>query len=377
MAIGGASAAAGLLAAGAAAALSGGGDEPDGAPGPERDFGELAAVDRAVERGLAWLAANQEPCGGWAGDAGHKQDDGYVVYHPAELARAQGGAHMGVSALAGLAFLADGRLPDQGEHAPVLDRLITYVLSRQNDFGYLEDGGTRMYSHSFATLLLAEAYGMCPKRQDEVGRALGRAVDFTEKAQNEHGGWRYLPFTIEDDLSVTVCQVQALRAARDAGIRVNAGCIDRVVGFVRDSRIESGRLEGAFYYKIHGRAARTKTSFTVNAAAVTTLHSAGLYDEREYGPALDFVAEGYEEVSRRYADHYYFWYGNYYAAQALFIEGGPRWRRYWPALRGDLLARQQPDGRWFNRVGPGDAFATAVACLLLRVPAQYLPIFQR
>ena len=51
--------------------------------------------------------------------------------------------------------------------------------------------------------------------------------------------------------------------------------------------------------------------------------------------------------------------------------------RVWKRLRDDLLQRQQPDGRWLNSVGPGDAFGTAVACLLLRLPAQYLPIFQR
>jgi squalene cyclase len=353
------------------------GEETDSAPTVEANDAAANAVDRAVERGLLWLAMHQESCGGWIGDSGHKQGDDYVVYQSADVTRSRNGAQMGVSALAGLAFLADGQMPDRGKYAESLDRLITYVISRQNEFGYFEDGGSRMYSHSFATLFLAEAYGMCPKRQDEVGRALQLAVEFTQEAQNENGGWRYQPFTVEDDLSVTVCQVQALRAARDAGVPVSASCIDRVVDFVRDSRIEGGRLEGAFYYKIHGRSARTKTSFTVNAAAVTTLHSAGLYDEREYGAALDYVAEEYDDLSRSYPDHYYFWYGNYYAVQAMHMEGGKTWERYWRRLRDDLLARQQPKGNWVNDTGPGNTFATAVACLLLMVRDQWLPIFQR
>src|SRR6185503_727289 len=182
----------------------------------------------------------------------------------------------------------------------------------------------------------------------------------------------YQPFTVEADLSVTVCQVQALRAARDAGIPVSPDCINRVVQYVRDSRIQRGDFAGCFYYKIYGRSARQKTSFTVNAAAVTTLHSAGLYDEREQGRALDVVAEEFPEIAAYWSDHYYFWYGNYYAAQALFTEGGSRWRAYWSRLRDHLLDHQQADGRWCNTVGPGDAFATAVACLLLRIPAQYL-----
>jgi hypothetical protein len=204
------------------------------------------------------------------------------------------------------------------------------------------------------------------------------AVQFMQQAQNEKGAWRYQPFTVESDLSVTVCQVQALRAARGAGIPVAKSTIDRVVQYVRDSKITDDEdAGGLFYYKIYGRGASSKTSFAINAAAVTTLHSAGLYDEHEYGRALDYVAQDYPRMSSRYADHYMYWYGNYYAAQALFTEGGPRWKNYWTRLRDDLLERQQSDGRWLNPVGPGDAFGTAVACLLLRLPAQYLPIFQR
>jgi hypothetical protein len=353
------------------------GDGADLAAELRRGDDAASAIDAAVARGLRWLVAHQEPCGGWLGDSGHKQQDDYVVYQSADVTRARGGAQMGVSALAGLALLADGQMPDRGEYAGALDALITYVLSRQSDFGYLEDGGSRMYSHSFATLFLAEVLGMCPARQKEIDHALRLAVDFTQRAQNEHGAWRYQPFTIEEDLSVTVCQVQALRAARDAGIPVAASCIDRVVEYVRDSRVLGDEYSGGFYYKIHGRGARQKTTFTVNAAAITSLHSAGLYDEREYGETLDDIAQEYDSITRRWPDHFYFWYGNYYAAQALYTEGGARWRKYWQALRDDLLSRQQSDGRWCNPTGPGDAFGTAVACLLLRVPAQYLPIFER
>jgi hypothetical protein len=234
-----------------------------------------------------------------------------------------------------------------------------------------------MYSHAFATLFLSQVRGMTKERAEPVDEALRAAVAFLERTQNRHGAWRYTPFTVEADLSVTVCQVQALRAAHNAGIHVSADCIRRVIDYVRDSRIPSGPYAGAFYYKIHGRAAFTKTSFTINAAAVTALHSAGVYDEAEYGPALAFIEEHYDEVSTYYPGHFYFWYGNYYAAQALNFVGGHRWDRYWDRLSDDLLRRQRADGSWPNTVGPGDEFATAMACLLLRVPAQYLPIFQK
>lgn len=341
------------------------------------DSARNARIDAAVANGLRYLAREQLPQGCWTGDVGHKRMDDYMVFDSAASQRLAGTGHIGVSALCGLAFLADGQTPGRGTHGATLDRALDYVLRSQNEFGYLTDSETRMYSHAFATLFLSQIHGMAMRRRAEVERALRDAVHFIEVCQNEHGAWRYSPFTEESDLSVTVCQVQALRAARNSGIQVSAECIARVRQYLEDSRIESGRHRGAFYYKIHGTAAYTKTSFAINGAAVTSLHSAGVYDEARYGGAVDYLVDQYAAISDAYPDHFYYWYGNYYAAQALHKVGGPRWERYWAALHNDLLRRQNGDGSWTNSVGPGDSFATAVACLLLRIPVMYLPIFQR
>ena len=333
-------------------------------------------IDRAVRRGVAWLVANQTPSGGFSGEVGHKRGDGYIVLDPTRQG-VEGDGHPGVTALAGLALLADGHVPDRGRHADVLNHTIDYLLRRQSDGGLITDNGSRMYSHAFATLFLSQVHGMSTSRRLVVDQALRKATRYVEETQNRFGGWRYSPFTLETDLSVTVCQVQSLRAARNIGIRVSKSTIDRVIDYVERSRIDSGPWEGAFFYKIHGRAAYTKTSFAINAAAVTSLHSAGAYDADRYDGALRYLEQNYDEVSRYYPNHYYFWYGNYYAAQAFHMEGGRRWDRYWRRLRDDLLGRQEEDGRWANSVGPGDVFSTAVACLLLRIPAEYLPIFQK
>jgi hypothetical protein len=105
------------------------------------------------------------------------------------------------------------------------------------------------------------------------------------------------------------------------------------------------------------------------------LQASGIYDESEYEAALAFVDREYPDVRRYYADHFYFWYGNWHAAQAFRMKGGPRFDRYFGRLVRDLLALQRDDGRWPNRIGPGDAWSTAVACLILSVPNGYLPIF--
>ncbi len=345
--------------------------EDESVPGPAR-----AAIDEAAARGLAWLAKTQTAAGCWTGDVGHKREDDYLVVTTAAEQAASGSGHLGVTSLAALAFLANGHLPGRGAHSGVVERAHDYVLAHVQDNGYVTDSGTRMYSHAFATLLLAEVHGMATG--PAVKDALERAVHWIVDTQNHQGGWRYNPFTLEADLSVTVCQLQALRAARNIGIRVPKVTIDRAVDYVLRSRTPRGRDEGLFYYKIAGRGAYDKNhEFAINAAAITSLHSAGLYDRELVEPALRFLELAYPWVAADYTHHFYFWYGNYYACQALFQAGPSRFAAYHARLCHDLLRTQQRDGRWINDVGPGDPFATAVACLLLAIPSQYLPIFQR
>jgi hypothetical protein len=348
----------------------------DDAPG-------LAAVETlwpdmqaASERGLEWLAAHQSVRGYWQGDVGHKQGDYYLVLTSARHNEARGQGHIGLTALAGMAFLAGGHLPDRGRYGAAVRRTIDYVLDHVSESGLITDGGTRMYSHAFATLFLAEIHGMAGG--DEVRNGLERAVRIIVDCQNRQGGWRYNAFTQEADLSVTVCQLQALRAARNIGIQVPKSTIDAALAYVMRSQVQHGRHRGNFYYKIEGRGAYEKDrEYAINAAAITSLFSAGVHDEATYGPAMDFLAREYPAVFADYNDHFYYWYGNYYACQAFFQAGGDRFANYYRRLAADLLRLQQRDGRWLNHVGPGDPFSTAIACLLLQLPKQYLPIFQR
>ncbi len=349
----------------------------------ELDARLLEPGSQAAERGLAWLAAQQLPSGAFAGVVGHKMQNDYVELDQALSVaeqRRSGHGHLGVSALCGMAFLAAGHLPDRGQHGQTVQRTVDYVIGCGADSGLLSDAGTRMYSHAFATLFLAEVYGMAGSHACK--QALERAVNLIVDSQNRHGGWRYNPFDREIDLSVTVCQLQALRAARNIGIKVPSDTIERAVAYVMQSRVRTaGRRRsqgGQFYYKIHGRGAYEKPDeYAINAAALLALSSAGVYDREAAEPTLDFLERQYGDVADYYGRHYFFWYGNYYACQAFFQHGGGRFVRYYTRLQQDLLADQQGDGSWRNSVGPGPAFATAVACLLLQLPRQYLPIFQR
>lgn len=332
---------------------------------------------RAAERGLKFLAKHQLEDGSWPGDVGYKLEDGYRVWN-------QTASHVGVTALAGMAFLAGGHVPGRGPYGEVVEQSVDFILKQVRHDGYITANETRMYSHAFATLYLAEVYGM--NQREDVRQALQKAVDLIVASQNKDGGWRYQPHVADADMSVAACQVMALRAARNIGVQVPRETIDRAVKYVRDSAVredDSVYLSpysepGMFRYQPEQR---SRASEPLTAAGITILHGAGVYADADIERGMQVLDRRLDSFSKsyglRYDGHYYFYYGHYYAVQAYHIVGGKRYRDYFRMIEDVLLRMQREDGSWPNRIGPGSVYGTATACLILQIPKEYLPIFQR
>ncbi len=333
----------------------------------------------AAERGLKWLARTQTDEGCWIGKIGFKLNQNYEV-------ESDSVPHVGVTALAAMAFLAGGHLPERGEYGGTIDRATRYILSCVDDgSGFISSHGSRMYSHAFATLYLAEVMGM--SKNPEVREKLQRSVDLIVRSQNAVGSWRYEPLAVESDMSITVCQLMALRSARNVGIKVPRSTIDRAVDYVRKSYVAGdepadnfGPLDdyyflkkGSFKYQLLDS---TRSSFALTAAGIASLYNAGVYSDNRLDESLAVLWNSYSLLDNR-KSHFFFWYGQYYAVQAFYVAGDPWWPRYWQRIRKDLLTTQLRDGSWANDVGPGPAFSTAVASIILQVPYRYLPILQR
>lgn len=337
---------------------------------------------RAVDRGLAWLAANQSDEGSWVAKIGYKLNNDYNFTSTDR-------GHLGVTSLACMAFLAGGNLPGRGKYGPVVEKGLSFVLDCVQEDGYITHAGTRMYDHAFATLFLAEVCGMT--HREDVKKELQKAVDFIVKSQNAEGGWRYEPYASESDMSIVVCQVIALRAARNIGIRVPKSTIDRAARYVVDSAVTRDGAElfasngyyggsdglGTFRYQREGN---SRSSFSLTSAGVTALNGLGVYSDDLIKKGLDYLARTHDGFNNQYGKegHYYFWYGHYYGVQAMYTAGSPYWENYFEKLRTELLATQvRSDGSWPNDPGPGPAFGTAMAVLILEIPYRFLPIFQR
>ena len=227
-----------------------------------------------------------------------------------------------------------------------------------------------MYGHGFATLFLAQVYGMVsdPTRHAGIRKVLLRAVRLTAQCQSINGGWHYQPNMRSDEGSVTITQVQGLRAARNVGIPVPYKTIKRAVEYIRKSQ----NADGSVNYSV-GRA-RSGGSPALTAAGLEVLYSAGQYASKEAAKALEYISKTLENRGRRAGGHRT--YFHFYVCQAIFQAGDETFRKYWPKLRTEILSAQSGDGSWRGDY-IGTVYGTALYTIVLQLPYRYLPIHQR
>jgi hypothetical protein len=309
------------------------------------------AQESSVDKALAWLAKSQSNDGSW----GTKDGQGYT---------------MAMTGLTGLAFLSAGHSPSRGRYGNNITRAIEFILKKQNKDGLLSTGGDgrSMYGHGFAMTFLSEVYGMDPDGQlaPRVKDCLTKAVKITQRAQSKRGGWYYSPDSQNDEGSVTVTQVQALRSASNAGIEVDAKVLKTAIDYVKACQNPDG---GIRYSLQSGQA----SSVALSAAGSEVFMMAGRYGQEETTKACDYLKKN---LDPRRTMGYHDFYTNFYGSQAMFQIGGEYWERYYGAMRDRLLKSQLADGSW-NGDNVGQTYCTSISVLILSLPNRYLPIFQK
>ena len=130
---------------------------------PEKSAAELItpAAARAIERGLSLLATRQD-------DDGSFRSGGYS-------------RNVAICALAGMAFMSGGSTPGRGPYGRNVDRCIDFILANTQESGFINVPNASshgpMYGHGFATLFLAECYGMTRRGRHSRKAVQGRATD--------------------------------------------------------------------------------------------------------------------------------------------------------------------------------------------------------
>lgn len=334
-------------------------------------------VERAVDRGLAYLAGQQLP-------------DGSFPTHSS--------GQPAVTSLCVMAFLSRGHAPDNGPFAETLERAIDYVLSTQREGGMLcRDNPvgtwgqnlathTGLYNHAIAGTMLAEVYGAAiSDRNPKIRRAIIDAIAFTRRIQSakkqkeiDRGGWRYpVPYRTNDsDMSVTSWHLMFLRSAKNAEFDVPANYVEEAMAYVR-RHFDPNSL-GFIYAESERRSSGGVVGGGILALALGGEHESAM--ARQGGDwILAQQPRPYNRGGNHGSDRYH--YSIFYCSQAMFQLGGKYWAQFYPPLAATLTANQKANGAWpaeAIRDGIyGDCYSSSLAILSLTPPYQLLPIYQR
>lgn len=317
----------------------------------------------AVERGLAWLAKQQKPDGGW-------------VYDGSDKDQTAAAAGMGV-----LPFLGAGHTHKQGKYQKTVKGGIDWLVRNLKADGQFL-GAKNMYAQAIGTLALAECYGLTKDRA--LLRPTQLAVNYIQKGQAADGSWGYQAGNT-GDTSILGWQIQALKAAQLAGdIVVDAKVLKKAV---------------AFLDKVGGEKKATYGYTMAPGAPGTTLTAVGLWCRTavdDWKPNAEPLIEGADGMFKRptpkgrpLSETYFY----YYATLLVRSVGGEVWDK-WNAgaeVNGkrsggvrDVLINSQVtkdgpnQGSWdpdqgFIGKSCGRLGTTAMSVLMLEVYYRYLP----
>src|SRR5262249_9782151 len=151
-----------------------------------------------------------------------------------------------MTALGGMSMLMEGSTIREGKYKDHIRRAVDWLMARSMPNGMLGnpnipgEAGRYMYGKVFPLLFLSSVYGEEEEgdRRKKLEDILVRAAKFSRDAQTNRGGWGYVSARDGggfDEGSVTITQVQALRAARNAGIVVPQDAIKDAIKYLKDS----------------------------------------------------------------------------------------------------------------------------------------------
>jgi hypothetical protein len=344
-----------------------------------------------IEKGLEWLKRTQGKDGSWS---------------------ANGQNPVAMTSLAGLALLMEGSTVTQGKYSKNIRDAADFLMKRSmkgNRNGLIGnpdhpgEAGRYMYGHGFAMLFLGSVYGEeeVKERREELKDILTRAVVYCGNAQSTHGGWFYTSKTEghdSDEGSVTVTQMQGIRACRDAGIPVHPEIVKKGYDYLRKSTTQDGGVvyslgRGGFGAPAGGgRPALT-------AAAIACFFSAGKYDDENVKKWFKFcdrqILRNTGAGFGRFGGHDE--YTHFYLAPAIYFLGEDGWDKMFPGEKGStpgqgvtwkkyrdqfcegIVKSQAQDGSWAQGGGwsVGPVYSTSVYLTILQLDGNALPVFKR
>jgi hypothetical protein len=228
--------------------------------------------------------------------------------------------------------------------------------------------GNRIHIY-FATAFLAQVLGALPPGvldEDALREALAKLAARVDETQLDNGSWHDQS---PEPLITTVMAWLALRSAHSAGIAIRRASVDKTLKYVKGCYDPKS---GAFSDTRFGGGLR----YINTCGSLRVLFGMGEGDTPEAKGGMKTLVE-----KVKFAQDYGGSAGGedylaaLFAIEALKLEDGPVWRRYWPEIRDTLVKLQNGDGSWTgHHCITGRVFCTATAVLTLSAPYHYLPL---
>lgn len=340
------------------------------------ETGGTAECERAVSASLEWLKQKQGADGSWSGM----------------------GSKSAMTGLALLCYLGRCETPDSPFYGDTVMNGILYLveLSKKNPHGVisediLNNGST--YAHGIATYALGEMYTLArlgSKELPGMKDAFVKGVEVIIKNQNTRGSWTYggkeagLPIAYTkdskgEDLSVAGWQFQALKAAKNSGLKIQG--LDSAIKKCTEYVLSKQTKDGGFGNPDRDAHYNQWSLTGAGSLFLQTMGKGG--NTASLKKALGFLRSFLqaEPLDWNKNCNPYCWY---YYTQTFFQSGGEDWKFYNQQFLPQILAAQQPDGS-FKKGRPnwpaGDAtdpvYRQTLCTLMLEVYYRYLKVADR
>jgi hypothetical protein len=302
------------------------------------------ALEEGVKKSLSWLKTQQNSNGSW-GDKHNVAMTGFALLCYLGHCEDTQSTEYGTQVSLAISYLVNVGMANDGKLA--------------SDFG----GNPWCYEHGIATYALAEALTFSKNLkfpisnlEDVVTRAGQTIID----GQNPNGSWAYKfdSSSSRNDLSVAGWQMQALKAVKASGVKVDGldATMRKAVEYLGNKVGENGAYidDGMFAYS--GK----KHSPALSGVGVLCLQQWGKPSSQQAKDGIKYIYSGLKDrdgeakgkdaalpgqVINTYdyktnCDLYAF----YYSSQAMRNAGGSEWAAMNKAILEEILPNQQADG---------------------------------
>jgi len=303
-----------------------------------------------------------------------------------------------MTGLALLTMLAHGETQTSKQYGETVQKGVQWLMDTGRKNKNVFSAQHPEYQHAIATYALAEDYALT--QIGDLLTVLEGAVEKIIVSQSPTGAWEYgynNKMTRPDerplggDLSISGWNIQALKAAKNAGVRVKGldEAMRKALDFCKAVYDDKTRRFG--YVK------KGSGSDGLVGVGILSMMFLGAGDSKEARGALKTASNFKCDWNKAGEGSSYTWY---YVTQAMFQSGGSYWVAWNREFRDTLLRNQVADGHWtvpgsredvpvrppnvapekwwVQVANPKDSpvYHTSMLCMMLEVYYRFLPTFR-